>query len=120
TEQISRFAGVGKLFAQEQGATLPKDKEHFGFRDSISQPEIEGSPKPPPPDQASLKPGEFVLGYENEYGILPATPTVPAADDRQKNLPPLSHLRTAGSENEKDFGRNGSYLVFRKLEQDVL
>ena len=118
-EQLDLFAGVGKVLASEEGNTHPEDKEHFGFRDSISQPEIEGSPKPLPPDQASLKPGEFVLGYENEYGIFPATPTVAATDDRQNNLPSLPHQRTALEEKQKDLGRNGSYLVFRKLEQDV-
>jgi len=115
--QLDLFAGVGKVVATEEGNPLPEDKEHFGFRDSISQPEIEGSPKPSPPDQACLKPGEFVLGYVNEYGIFPPTPTVAASTDGNNHLPMLPHAGTGL--NEKDFGRNGSYIVFRKLEQDV-
>ena len=116
-EQLDLFAGAGKVLASEEGNMHAEDKEHFGFRDSISQPEIQGSPKPSPPDQACLNPGEFVLGYENEYGILPATPTVPAANDLQNNLDPPPHH--PGDKEQRDLGRNGSYLVFRKLEQDV-
>jgi Dyp-type peroxidase family len=65
--------------------------EPFGFRDGVSQPLIEGLGKTGPPE-LTLKAGEFVLGYPNEY-------------DRLTDHPPL--------------GRNGSYLVFRQLEQDV-
>lgn len=120
-QQIGLFESLaGKVVASEGGTTLFEDKEHFGFRDSISQPEIEGSPKPAPPDQACLKPGEFVLGYENEYGIFPATPTVGVAEDSHNNLQPPPHQPRDTEEEHRDFGRNGSYLVFRKLEQDVL
>ena len=117
-EQLILFQNVGQVLVTEEGSPQPEEKEHFGFRDSISQPEIEGSPKPAPPDQACIKPGEFVLGYENEYGIFPATPTVKTADDIYSNLQPTPH-GTENGQKEKDFGRNGSYLVFRKLEQDV-
>lgn len=76
--------------------------EHFGFHDGISQPSIEGlkepPPVPPPPWRDSIKPGEFVLGYPDEYGVI---------------TPPIA---TPGG---LDFGRNGTYLVFRQLQQDV-
>jgi Dyp-type peroxidase family len=65
--------------------------EPFGFRDGVSQPLIEGLGKTGP-SEFTLRAGEFVLGYPNEYGHL-------------TDHPPL--------------GRNGSYLVFRQLEQDV-
>jgi len=55
--------------------------EPFGFRDGISQPAIEGAPAPVMPGQAVIKPGEFILGYENEYGQQPPMPTVPQAQD---------------------------------------
>jgi Dyp-type peroxidase family len=90
--------------------------EHFGFRDGISQPSIEGfvDPKHPHPDHTGpIKAGEFLLGYENEYAEIPDVPAVPAAVDIQGVLPP-------GRETGwKDLGRNGSYLVLRKLRQDV-
>ena len=64
--------------------------EPFGFRDGISQPFVDGLGKTGPREQ-TVKPGEFLLGYENEYG--------------QTTEQPLLH--------------NGSYLVFRQLSQDV-
>lgn len=69
-----------------------EDREHFGFRDGVAQPWIEELGPAPFPD--SIKAGEFVLGYPNEYGLLTDVP--------------------AG-----ELGRNGSYLVFRQLSQDV-
>ena len=74
---------------------LPGNKEHFGFRDGISQPRIQDG-EPEGPD--NIKAGEFLFGYENEYGQIPKMPS--AAD----NL---------------DFGLNGSFMVLRQLEQAV-
>ncbi len=70
--------------------------EAFGFKDNISQPAIEGSgitcsnPKEKP-----IKAGEFVLGYTDETGGFPS---IPAPDV---------------------LGKNGTYLVVRKLHQRV-
>jgi Dyp-type peroxidase family len=75
---------------------LPTEAEHFGFRDGISHPAIEGSgvlgsnPKEPP-----LKAGEFFLGYLDETNEFPPMP------------------------QPEILGRNGSYVVFRKLHQRV-
>ena len=41
--------------------------EPFGFRDGISQPFVEGLGKTGPPEQ-TVRAGEFLHGYENEYG----------------------------------------------------
>jgi len=90
--------------------------EHFGFRDGLSQPLVEGfvDAKHPHPDHASpIKAGEFLLSYENEYAEIPDSPGVPAALDTKGVLP---SAREAGW---KELGRNGSYLVLRKLRQDV-
>ena len=76
-------------------------KEHFGFKDGLSQPKIAGvhinveNNK----DSNTLAPGEFLLGQESGYGT-----TTPFPHDK---------------ENFKHFGKDGSYLVFRQLEQDV-
>ena len=118
-EQRALFGPGGvRESAPLQEGYLPADgREHFGFRDSISQPEMEGSPRRSPTAEDCVKAGEFVLGYPNEYGNLPPTPTVPAAADAHGNLPPLRS--DVASPDVRDLGRNGSYLVFRKLEQDV-
>jgi Dyp-type peroxidase family len=94
---------------------LPQDgKEHFGFRDGISQPVIRGSARAKRLGTKEAKlslvnPGEIVLGYPNERDLLPPSPSIDPG--RGAGLPegPFG----------PDLGRNGTYLVFRQLKQDV-
>jgi Dyp-type peroxidase family len=87
--------GVDEIWRQDCYA-LPNEREAFGFKDGISHPAIEGSGIPGSnPKEVPLKAGEFVLGYRNEMDALPA---MPAPDV---------------------LGRNGTYVVFRKLHQNV-
>ena len=88
-------------------------KEHFGFNDAISQPLIEGLGKSGSPAN-TLKAGEFILGYPNEYGLLTERPTIRAERDPQGLLPD-----DPSKSGARDIGSNGSYLVFRQLHQDV-
>ena len=78
-------------------------KEHFGFRDGIAQPHLAGFPPravgPPPMESNTIPTGEGLLGYANAYGEMPEGPT-----DAQGY----------------GFGRNGTFLVFRQLQQDVV
>ncbi|NEQ82068.1 MAG: peroxidase [Moorea sp. SIO2I5] len=104
------------VVAEEPGFRAPSNKEHFGFNDSISQPIIEGNRNNQNPNQDVVKTGEFILGYPNQYDFLPATPSVPVDQDSDNILP--SFPGTELSEL-KDFGRHGTYLVYRKLAQDV-
>jgi Dyp-type peroxidase family len=116
-----RQAGAGALraagLAQVQRLdTAPlEDTEPFGFRDGISQPLIAelGPPGQPGPRLHTVLAGEFVLGYQNQYGQIAESPAVAAADDPGRVLP-----RTGDAE-WADLGRNGSYLVLRQLAQDV-
>ena len=86
--------GIKAIWRQNCHA-LPGDKEPFGFRDGISHPAIEGSGIPGTnPKEQPLRAGEFVLGYPDELGGI------------QKTEPEL-------------LGRNGTYVVFRKLHQRV-
>jgi Dyp-type peroxidase family len=81
------------------------DREHFGFRDGISQPIVEGLGRTGPPGN-TVRAGEFVLGYRNEYGQYTAGPVVRDTTGR------------SGGDGF-DLGRNGTYLVFRQLRQHV-
>jgi Dyp-type peroxidase family len=79
---------------------LSNDKEHFGFHDGISQPTLRGLTKRADNFHNTIADGEFIFGYPNEYGIQPVSPKL-------------------NSGNEFDLGKNGSYMVFRQIEQDV-
>ena len=99
----------------ERGYRDEDDKEHFGFHDGISQPAIQDL-RMEVDSQIAVAPGEFLLGYLNEYGLYTEGPAVPEAAD-PKHI--LQSFPEGALDGFKDFGRNGSYLVYRKLGQDV-
>ncbi len=122
-----RFSSAGLVEVTEplDSRALRDDvgfREHFGFRDGISQPSVRnGNGLVDPPSLLAagrtvdtVEPGEFLLGYPNEYGNVPESPTVPADTDPARWLPDCGD----GS-RRRDLGRDGTYLVFRQLEQDV-
>jgi Dyp-type peroxidase family len=75
---------------------LATGRTSFGFKDGIGQPAVEGSGRTSTnPRQRSLKAGEIILGYPDETGELPPMPT------------------------PEELGRNGTYVVFRKLHTKV-
>jgi Dyp-type peroxidase family len=92
--------------------------EPFGFADGISQPKIDWALKREPPhtqydytNEVAL--GEFLLGYCNEYGKMTDRPLLEPDAANVELLPAVD------TPEKKDLGRNGTYLVFRQLEQDV-
>jgi Dyp-type peroxidase family len=94
-EAYQSVAGITAIWRQDCYA-LPTETEPFGFKDGISHPAIEGSGIPGTnPHEVPLKPGEFVTGYPDEYGGVAPVP------------------------QPEILGRNGSYIVFRKLYQRV-
>ena len=104
--------GAGLSIAHEERAGVLRElrpneavREHFGFADGLSQPTIddpqagphghEGRGTPTRDDAwDDIAPGEFVLGYPDEDGLVASDPPDP--------------LRC-----------NGSFMVVRKLQQDV-
>ncbi|HEX8969354.1 MAG TPA: Dyp-type peroxidase [Chloroflexota bacterium] len=107
------FRGVSQIVKLDSLVDLD-GKEHFGFADGMSQPTIDGlsSRKDVPPN--TIKPGEFILGYINEYDQYTERPLVDHAADPGGLLPP----DVLGS-GKVDLARNGTYLVLRQLAQDV-
>lgn len=92
------------------------DFEPFGFKDGLSQPQLDWNRERPVRDENQLDYtnlaclGEFALGYPNEYGGYTDRPLIAKAVD----LP-----RAEDAPDKFDLGRNGSYLVLRHLQQDV-
>jgi Dyp-type peroxidase family len=113
-EKVSQFTDNGlKEIIHLDGQNLEEGREHFGFRDGMGQPVIEGSGRKGP-EEDIIATGEFIMGYKNEYGVFPDTPFLSSP---QGNMNLLD--ADAGGSGYKDLGRNGSYLVFRQLKQDV-
>ncbi|WP_299716926.1 peroxidase [Tardiphaga sp.] len=124
-EPVADRRGSGPVILK--GRLYDDRKEHFGFKDGISQPTIEGSPLAKRSRQrlkqktsaaayeeeggkalsekgqriSLVKPGEFLLGYVNERREC------------------ISDGSARGQANARDLLRNGTYMVFRQLEQDV-
>ncbi|UVO54917.1 Dyp-type peroxidase domain-containing protein [Sphingomonas sp. SUN039] len=105
-------------------------REHFGFRDGISQPVIRGSlrsaVRPAPRDL--IAPGEFLLGYRNDQGYFPPPIVVGAEQDVRNDLPTVSAVESnrfpryganSSAAEARDLGRNGSFMVLRQLDQNV-
>jgi deferrochelatase/peroxidase EfeB len=92
--------------------------EPFGFADGISQPALDWERRRDTTgDQVEysnvVSLGEFLLGYPNEYGKYSDRPLLPN-EDSSATLP-----EAEDKPGVRDLGRNGSYLVFRQLQQDV-
>ena len=93
--------------------------EPFGFPDGLSQPtpDWEGKRTPPTIEDGYtnlIAPGEFLLGYPNEYDRYTDRPLLPEGALNAGCLP-----LAAEQTGLRDLGRNGCYLVLRTLEQDV-
>lgn len=98
TKQLEQawFAGCAEV-GRYDGEWLPGNVAHFGYRDGLSQPTVEGVPLSGLPDHLPRAPvGEFLLGYPSQHPQFSyPVPTPP------------------------ELGRNGSLAAFRILEQDV-
>ena len=89
------LTGIAAIWRQDCHI-LPDEKEPFGFKDGMSHPAIEGSGIPGSNShERPFKAGEFVLGYPDEISEAPQIP------------------------QPETLGRNGSFVVFRKLHQRV-
>ena len=102
-------AGGLRIVYQQDTALLHGAREHFGYADGFAQPAIEGASDAKAPGGGVLEKdgrwralavGEFVLGYPDED----------SRDDPKRRLPaaPADPL-----------GKSGTYMVWRKLYQDV-
>jgi Dyp-type peroxidase family len=98
TKQLEHAWSAGCVeLGRHDGAWLPGDVAHFGYRDGFSQPTIDSVPLAGLSDHLPQAPvGEFLLGYPSQFDQF----TYPVPE------PP-------------ELGLNGSFAAFRVLEQDV-
>ncbi len=98
SELLERCPGVRVMSSLALEATPPFGyaHDHFGYRDRLSQPVIEGTEDIPYAGCGGpLKAGEFILGYPDESGQPYPMP------------------------EPEVLSRNGSYLAYRRLEEHV-
>jgi Dyp-type peroxidase family len=120
------FAAAATVIFRQEGRTRV-DKpghEHFGFKDGVSQPGIRGVTPPKKDDQNKddqnkgrgnedlLYPGEFVLGYPTQIDH-------PTEKDAKGDFINPNHQPGTISMSGPAWTENGSYLVFRRLAQNV-
>ena len=110
---IGSLATGGMRVAKLLGTAELTDREPFGFHDGISQPVIAEFASTSREGDV-VKSGEFVLGYVNEYSQRTERPLLAPDSDPQRILP-----HDPDGSGAADLGRNGSYLVFRQLRQDI-
>jgi deferrochelatase/peroxidase EfeB len=97
-EYLKANPGVEILSTLLIEAVPPLDyvHEHFGYRDRITTPVIEGMGiEATPGSHAPSKPGEFFLGYPDEAGVIPNQP------------------------QPEILSKNGSFLGYRKVREHV-
>lgn len=97
-EYLRQNPGVEVISTLDLEAIPPFDyvHEHFGYRDRITTPLIEGMGiGPTPGSHPPSKPGEFFLGYPDETGETPPLP------------------------RPEILTKNGSYIAYRKMQEHV-
>jgi deferrochelatase/peroxidase EfeB len=95
---VRECEGVELLSTLDLEGTPPFDyaHEHFGYRDRLSQPVIEGTAEQPTPGSGPpIKAGEFFLGYPDEEGA------------------------PGGLPQPETLSRNGSYVAYLRMEEHV-
>lgn len=97
-EYLKDHPGVEILSSLLIEAVPPFDyvHEHFGYRDRLTTPVIEGMGiEPTPGSHAPSKAGEFFLGYPDDSGVIPIQP------------------------QPEILSKNGSFLGYRKMREHV-
>ena len=110
-EQIRNNQAGVELLREYEGHQRKDNREPFGFHDGISQPVIKGSGRGGP-ENDMVETGEFLLGYKNEYNEYPFSPLITEQQGTTELLP-----EDPQGSNFKDLGKNGTFMVYRQIQQ---
>jgi Dyp-type peroxidase family len=89
---LARLGQAWEVSARLETRQPADNCEHFGFRDGITDLEIDGWGRKTRESSTLVPAGELLLGYRNALGVLERVPAI---------------------------GQNGSYVAVRQLAQDV-
>jgi Dyp-type peroxidase family len=116
THDLYAYPSINIVFVQEGKSRQDQPgHEHFGFKDGVSQPGVRGFTKPNNPDnenqgnpgQDLLHAGEFIVGYPTQLPFAKEGHDGPNPDEGEV------------SQSGPTWTKDGSYLVFRRLQQNV-
>jgi Dyp-type peroxidase family len=109
-------SGIAEAQPHLDGNVRPEPNvghEHFGFRDGVSQPAIAGLAESSKRGSEVVAPGEFLIGWPDETGAT-AGEAVAAPTSGQPGYP-----NTPAQPALPEWTRDGSFVVFRRLRQNV-
>jgi len=101
TAIFTEIDGIGKI---------PTPQEHFGFADGIGDPIFEGQLRPEEEAKAVIGRGKW-MSPETGWQPLATGEFILGHPDESQELPPVAA--------PDEFTRNGSFMVYRKLHENV-
>ncbi|MEO0975324.1 MAG: peroxidase, partial [Pseudomonadota bacterium] len=120
-ERVRILAGTGQagnmhyqagsaVFTDINGAKFPTPREHFGLTDGIGDPVFEGQYPPEDEKRAVVGRGKF-MGRDKGWQPLATGEFILGHPDESQELPPTAR--------PIEFMRNGTFMVYRKLHENV-
>lgn len=122
-EDLCRKADMQVIYVEEGDVRQGKERghEHFGFDDGVSQPGIRGRASGQPADfiterfvDPKAEPQHSLFGYPGQYLVWPGELVFGYAKSTPDPLVP-----GPDADLTPDWIEDGSFLVFRRLRQDV-
>jgi Dyp-type peroxidase family len=106
---VRRYQELSAILTHENGEYKPTPKEHFGFTDGISDPLFDG--QYPNQYEQTIAKGRGALDGKGNWRPLATGEFLLGYPDEAQEI--------AGAAMPLDFSRNGTFMAYRKLHQNV-
>ena len=106
---MRKYQELSALLALEDGKYIPTPKEYFGFTDEIGDPVFDG--QYPNQYEQTIARGSGALDGEGNWRPLATGEFLLGYPDEAQEIP--------GAAMPLDFSRNGTFMAYRKLHQNV-